>query len=308
MRIDKRVILVVLLALLISGGYLLKKYFFNSNNVNRVQDNVGLVENSSYDKSNIDTSDIIKEELYSEGKDRKIYGYITAPKNYKETKSPTIIYAHGFGGLAERGDYYAQNLAKQGYIVYSFDFRGGNPNSRSGNDILAMSVFTEVDDLDVVVKNLQTQTFVDKNNIFFMGQSQGGVVSTIEGAKLKDEIKGLILIFPAFVLFDDARDIFKSVNEIPDVYNHRGNNVGRVYFEKSLDYDVYNDMKEYEGKVLIIHGTNDKVAPISYSQRAIQTFREATLKEIPGAGHGFSGKNLENSQMYINEFLQTVIS
>ena len=29
---------------------------------------------------------------------------------------------------------------------------GGNKNSRSGNDTLKMSVFTEVDDLDVVVK------------------------------------------------------------------------------------------------------------------------------------------------------------
>ena len=62
---------------------------------------------------------------------------------------------------------------------------GGNKNSRSGNDILKMSVFTEVDDLDVVVNTLKNQNFVDKNNIFLLGQSQGGVVSTIEGAKLK---------------------------------------------------------------------------------------------------------------------------
>ena len=43
-----------------------------------------LVENSSVNTSNIDTSNIVKEELYSEGQGKKIYGYITAPKNYKD--------------------------------------------------------------------------------------------------------------------------------------------------------------------------------------------------------------------------------
>lgn len=299
MNIKKITTIFCVSALAIGSGYLIKEKLEEKN-----KNNTGLVENSTASTSNIDTSDIVKEELYSEGNGKRIYGYITAPKNYKETKAPTIIYSHGFGGTVERGDYYAQSLAKQGYVVYSFDFVGGNRNSRSGNDTLSMSVFTEVDDLDVVVKNLQNQSFVDKNNIFLMGASQGGVVSTIEGAKLKDEIKGLILIFPAFVLFDDARDLFKSVDEIPEVYNHRGNNVGKVYFEKSLDYDVFNDMKDYSGNVLIVHGTSDRIAPISYSRRAIETFPQAELKEISGAGHGFNGQEQEEVQKYINQYLK----
>ena len=266
-----------------------------------------LVENSSTNTSKIDTSNIVKEELYAEGQGKKIYGYITAPKNYKEQKLPTIIASHGFGGNAERQDYYAQSLAKEGYVVYSFDFMGGNKNSRSGNDTLKMSVFTEVDDLDVVVNILKNQNFVDKNNIFLLGQSQGGVVSTIEGPRLKEEIKGLILVFPAFVLFDDARELFKSVSDIPEVYNHRGTEVGKAYFEKSLDYDVYNDMKNYDGKVLIVHGTSDNVAPISYSRRATETFKDAKLKEIPGAGHGFRGDQQEEATKAIIDFVRESI-
>ena len=172
----------------------------------------GLVESSSTNTLNIDTSNLVKEELYSEGQGKKIYGYITAPKNYKDQKLPTVIISHGFGGLAERGDFYAQSLAKAGYVVYSFDFMGGNKNSRSGNDTLNMSVFTEVDDLDVVISKLKSQSYVDQSKIFLLGQSQGGVVSTIEAAKLKGDIKGLILVFPAFVLFDDARELFKSTS------------------------------------------------------------------------------------------------
>ena len=59
-----------------------------------------LVENSSVNTSNIDTSNIVKEELYAEGQGKKRYGYITAPKNYKEQKLSTIIASHGFGGNA----------------------------------------------------------------------------------------------------------------------------------------------------------------------------------------------------------------
>lgn len=302
MNFKKIIIGIVALVAIVAVAFGVKSQFSHKETSQDRGNN--LVENSSINTSNIDTRNIVKEELYAEAQGKKIYGYITAPKNYKDQKLPTIVISHGFGGNAERGDYYAQSLAKEGYVAYSFDFMGGNKNSRSGNDILKMSVFTEVDDLDVVVNTLKNKNFVDKDNIFLLGQSQGGVVSTIEGAKLKNEIKGLILVFPAFVLFDDARELFKSVSDIPEVYNHRGNEVGKVYFEKSLDYDVYNDMKNYDGKVLIVHGTSDNVAPISYLHRAIETFKDAKLKEVPGAGHGFRGAQQEEVAKTIVNFVK----
>ena len=295
MNFKKIIIGIVALVAIVAVAFGVKSQFSHKETSQDRGNN--LVENSSINTSNIDTRNIVKEELYAEAQGKKIYGYITAPKNYKDQKLPTIVISHGFGGNAERGDYYAQSLAKEGYVAYSFDFMGGN-------NILKMSVFTEVDDLDVVVNTLKNKNFVDKDNIFLLGQSQGGVVSTIEGAKLKNEIKGLILVFPAFVLFDDARELFKSVSDIPEVYNHRGNEVGKVYFEKSLDYDVYNDMKNYDGKVLIVHGTSDNVAPISYLHRAIETFKDAKLKEVPGAGHGFRGAQQEEVAKTIVNFVK----
>ena len=277
----KKVIIAVVVCILVVGVY------FGVKNKSVPKEN-RLIESSSTNTSNIDTSNLVKEELYSEGQGKKIYGYITAPKNYKDQKLPTVIISHGFGGLAERGDFYAQSLAKAGYVVYSFDFMGGNKNSRSGNDTLNMSVFTEVDDLDVVISKLKSQSYVDQSKIFL----------------LKGDIKGLILVFPAFVLFDDARELFKSTSDMPEVYNHRGSEVGRAYFEKSLDYDVYQDIKNYDGKVFIVHGTNDTTAPISYSRKAVETFPNAVLKEIQGAGHGFRGAQQEEATKYIVDFVK----
>ena len=74
----------------------------------------GLIESSSTNTSNIDTSNLVKEELYSEGQGKKIYGYITAPKNYKDQKLPTVIISHGFGGLAEPVIFMPKVLQKQG--------------------------------------------------------------------------------------------------------------------------------------------------------------------------------------------------
>jgi len=63
----------------------------------------------------------------------------------------------------------------------------------------------------------------------------------------------------------------------------------------------------YDGKVLIVHGTSDNVVPISYSRRAIETFKDAKLKEIPGAGHGFRGAQQEEAAKAIIDFVRESI-
>ena len=60
-------------------------------------------------------------------------------------------------------------------------------------------------------------------------------------------------------------------------------------------------MKNYDGKVLIVHGTSDNVAPM---RRAIETFKDAKLKEIPGAGHGFRGAQQEEATKAFIDFVK----
>lgn len=249
-------------------------------------------------------SPILKEEMPVPYKDGAIYGYFTEREDLQDQALPLIIYSHGFGGQAERGDRYAEALARAGYRVYSLDFGGGNPNSRTHQDTLAMSVFTEEEELSHLVTQLSQDTRVKDQPIFLLGQSQGGVVSTMVAADLPDQVKGLILVFPAYVLFDDARELFDSVDKIPDVYNHRGNEVGKVYFEKSLDYDVFKTIDKVKQPVLILHGTEDKVAPISYSRKALEHFKNAQLKEIPGAGHAFNAQQIQDFMPDVDAFIK----
>lgn len=51
----------------------------------------------------------------------------------------------------------------------------------------------------------------------------------------------------------------------------------------------------------------DNVASISYSRRAIETFKDVKLKEIPGAGHGFRETQQEEVTKMIIAFVKESI-
>lgn len=243
------------------------------------------------------------QELYASRGGNQIYGVIYIPQNAGE-KMPAVIFSHGFGGNYQAGIQYAEALAERGYVVYCFDFCGGSPGSRSGGSPLEMSLFTEEADLEAVMEMVKKLDYVDRDNLFLMGTSQGGAVSAVTGADHEEEIRGMILLYPAFVLADRANELFQSVDEIPDTYYFMWMEVGRAYFEPLIGYDIYSDIAGYEKDVLLIHGDRDSIVPLSYSEQAIEAYPSAELEVIPGAGHGFYGEEAQLALGYIFDYLE----
>ena len=243
-------------------------------------------------------------ELYTKRDENQIYGLIYVPKDAGE-KMPAVIFSHGFGGNYQVGTQYAEALVQKGYVVYCFDFCGGSPGSRSDGSTLDMSIFTEQADLEAVIHMIQEQPFVDEENIFLMGTSQGGAVSAITAAANKEEIKGAILLYPAFVLVDRIKEQFETVEDIPDTYYLMWMTVGRAYAENLLDYDIYEAISTYDKDVLLIHGDADGIVPLSYSEKAVEVYDSARLEVLPGAGHGFSGSDAEQAVTWMLEYLET---
>lgn len=246
------------------------------------------------------------QELYAKRDGNQIYGLIYVPQNAGK-KMPAVIFSHGFGGNYQVGTQYAEALAEKGYVVYCFDFCGGSPESRSDGTTLEMSIFTEQADLEAVIHMIQGQDFVDKENIFLMGTSQGGAVSAITAATNKEAVKGAVLLYPAFVLVDHAKERFESVDDIPDTYYQMWMTVGRVYAEKLLDYDIYEAISAYDKDILLIHGDADDIVPLSYSEKAVDVYGSARLEVLPGAGHGFYGKDAEQAVAWMLEYLNAHI-
>lgn len=299
----KRISLILLLCILLLSGCTQQN---NTESAVYPSDNL-ISEQSAEEKEqtpNTSTYEFETQELFAKRDENLIYGVIYIPQNAEE-KMPTVIFSHGFGGNYQVGAGYAEALAKKGYVVYCFDFCGGSTGSRSDGSTLEMSIFTEQADLEAVIHMIQQQSYVDKENIFLMGSSQGGAVSAITAAANKEEIQGAVLLYPAFVLADNTKEQFSSVEEIPDTYYLMWMTVGRAYAEKLLDYDIYEAISAYDKDVLLIHGDADNIVPLSYSEKAVEVYDSARLEVLPGAGHGFYGRDSEQAVSWMLEYLNT---
>lgn len=221
---------------------------------------------------------------------QKIYGNLYLPNTEAETY-PLAILAHGFGVDHTVMEPYAAVLAENGIAAYVFDFCGGSKSSRSDGDILQMSVLTEREDMAAVLDQLCSEAFVDQNNIFLIGESQGGFVAALLAAQQRDKVQGLALLYPAFVIPDDARAKYADAAQIPDTSRVMGVRVGRTYFADVLDMDVYKEITPFDKNVLIVHGNRDTIVPIAYSEQAVEQYPSAQLIVLDGAKHGFAGKD-----------------
>ncbi len=213
---------------------------------------------------------------------------------------PTVILTHGFSGnYTYITGNIAKELSKAGFAAYAFNLR--NPDTRS---MWNTSVLTEAATLNTVIDQVKQLDYVDASQIFLLGESQGGFVSAYVAAN-REDIQSLILYYPAFVLQDDA----KKRNPGWDTPGYEFEDdvsfgVSAIYAKDALSFDIYDEIGKFKNDVLIIHGTQDDLVPLSYSERAVSVYDHAELKTIEGAGHGFySGEPFTISTQYTTDFL-----
>ena len=227
-----------------------------------------------------------QEELCLERDGKTIYGILFRPDGIK--RAPLVIVSHGFGGTHQFGKAYAEALAPLGYAVYCHDFCGGSNWSRSDGKTTEMSIFSEAEDLKAVMDQLSEKDFIDPKHITLIGESQGGMVSSLVTAERKEQVEKLILIYPALCIKDDWITMYPTLEDMPDTVDFWGIKLSHAYLEGLYDLDVYGTIGQYEGPVQIYHGDEDKVVNISYSEKAQETYKNATLTVFPGEGHGFT--------------------
>ena len=253
---------------------------------------------------NLPTYDYRQQEIELDHQGQRIYGIAYIPSTENE-KVPLVICAHGLGGSYQSNAAYAEQLASHGIAAYCFDFRGGG-GSRSDGNTTEMSVMTEVSDLEVIMEAASEWDFVDENKIVLLGTSQGGITSAIAAARHTNKISGLVLMYPAFLVSDAVHEQFNSLEEVPDSFQFNWIIAGRPYVEDMWDYDVYEEIGNYTGNVLLMHGSADNIVPLSYSDRAAETYEDVEYYVIDGAGHGFSGSAFDEAVRHIFDYLQEI--
>ena len=233
----------------------------------------------------------------------KIYWKLYKPN--RDDKMPLVIYSHGLWSNYDSWIPYAEALAKSWVAVLLFDFRWGWANTRSEWASTDMSILTEKEDLETVLATAEKRSYIDKDQIFLWGASQGWLVSALVASSHSD-VKWSILFFPAFSIPETVREMFAVPDDIPDGYNVMWFIVWRKYAADIWDLDVYSEIAKDEKPVLIVHWTDDSVVPVSYSDKAQSTYKNSTLKKIKWWGHWFEGKDFDTSVKYIWEFLESL--
>lgn len=241
-----------------------------------------------------------------------IRGYEYRPQG---KKLPIAVVSHGFMANLMTVKHYAEFLAQMGYVAFCFDFCGGCVMmGKSDGKTTDMSVLTEVRDLKAVIEYAKGLDYTDSSTILLMGCSQGGFVSALTAAKLTDEIKQLVLFYPALCIPDDARSgkmmwaKFDPQN-IPEIVKCGPMKLGRCYIADVVNMNPFDEIKNYEGDVLIVHGTADKIVAKHYAEEAEKVYctREqgsVKLHFVEGGKHMFSKKHDKIAIDYLKNFVR----
>lgn len=227
---------------------------------------------------------------------------------------PIALVCHGFMANQKTVQHYARLFAGLGYAAYCFDFSGGCVMmGKSDGKTTDMSVLTEGKDLKAVVDYAKGLPYTNAEDVTLMGCSQGGFVSALVASDLKQQVKKLVLFYPALCIPDDARAgkmMFAKFDpqNLPEVINCGPMKLGKCYAADVIDMDPFAEIKGYTGDVLIVQGTADKIVHTRYAKRAYETYlnRETgtvRLRLIDGGGHMFSKKHDVLAMDELNQFL-----
>lgn len=232
------------------------------------------------------------EEVHVEHDGINLYGKTIVPNGKDGKKFPTVIFAHG-AESDYKADYTTlKSLAKSGIACYTFDFYGWTKRStgpkgtawfkgapRGVDDAYEKQVLEQVKDLNAVIEKVKTLSFVDTDNLFLLGSSMGGATVATCAITHSDDIRAIILQYPAINLNPDAM----------------------------VDNAIY-DVNKYKGNVLLLQGTVDKIVPLSMSEALYQHYNKytthCTMRVYEGQPHVFTGKYKVIAAREAYEFIQ----
>lgn len=238
------------------------------------------------------------QELHCTCDNRKIFGLLYRPEKIIH-KLPIVILCHGLYANHKWLIYYAEELLKENILSYVFDFCGGDMDSKSDGEIIDSSPLTQKRELNEIINTIQKLDIVDTSKIYLLGHSQGGLVATITANP--NIINTLFLLAPAFNVPEEMSQITPpKEGHMTKILPGR---VGRRYILDASSINIEKIIKEYDGKIIIFHGSKDYAVAIENSIRANENFKNSELIIINDEKHNFQK---EAKQKVLHKIIETI--
>lgn len=235
----------------------------------------------------------VREFSYAARDKYALTAYLTLPRGAGDKNLPAVILPHGGPEARDEPgfDWLAQFLASRGYAVLQPQFRGstgfGKAHADAGRQQWGLRMQDDVTDGAIA---LIAEGIADPKRICIVGWSYGGYAA-LAGAAFTPELYacaasiGGISDLPALI----AHDTMSSGGRESNTFRYLRDHIGATTDAHVIAKSPARHANSFRAPVLLIHGVDDTVVPITQSQRMARVLKEANkaveLIELPGEDH-----------------------
>jgi len=239
-----------------------------------------------------------------------LYGKLILPTNFDSTKKyPVIVYLYNgpnvqliHNSFPESGNLWYEYMAQHGYIVFTMDGRG------SWNRGIAFEQATfhklgdaEMDDQMKGVDYLRSLRYVDANRMGVHGWSYGGFMTT-----------SLMLKHPGIFKCAVAGGPVMDWKMYEVMYTERYMGTPQNNAAGYENADLLDKTKNLQGKLLLIHGTQDNTVvwqhSIDFIKKCVDENVQVDYFVYPGYEHNVRGKDrvhlMQKVSSYFDDYLK----
>ena len=213
----------------------------------------------------------------------------------------TTVVSRTFSRPGNAGDDYPLDsidplaLAQLGFVVWVVDGRGTDERGKAFLDVVYGGQFDSIPDhVSALQQVAASRPYMDLGRVGIFGISGGGSQTLQALLKAPETYHVGVAIAPGI----DPKDLRAS-----------GPEVIRGFIQdnpEAYEAELIERADQLEGRLMLMHGTNDPVIPLSHTLRMVNALVDAgrphDLVVIPGGHHGFQGKRAHYAREAIKRY------
>lgn len=238
-----------------------------------------------------------------------LFGKLILPVNFNAKKKyPVIVYLYNGphvqlikNTFPESGNLWYEYMAQHGYVVFTMDGRGsGNRGLKFENATFGKLGTVEMEDQLRGVAYLKSLPYVDSNRMGVHGWSFGGFMTT-----------SLMLRHPGVFKCAVAGGPVMDWKMYEVMYTERYMNTPEQNPQGYADACLFDKVKNLQGKLLLIHGTDDITVvwqqSVLFLKKAIDANVQLDYFIYPGYEHNVRGKDRVHLMQKITDYFDTYL-